>query len=162
MSTLTLLNEKNYRLTDLIGVLHPNVCQSCGGSSIPGFGNGLMRHSLTRWQECDHRDQKENRLVVLCDKCSKRVIKPHPRLYHELTSNAPWPGCMAICVQCKLREGLTCTSPDAKANGGQGVMLTTQKPYTAMVDGTKYRGPMVLWPSPPSDCKQCVELVDGL
>jgi hypothetical protein len=148
------INTSTHRLTDIPGEKHPFVCQKCGGSNRPGFGNGLMRLTLDRWQECDHHDRRENRVIVLCNKCSKQIIEPHPRLYHGLQANEPFPGCMDLCVDCKLRRGVSCTAPEAKANGGPGVMITITKPFGAMVDGANYRGPMHLWPKPPTACKQ--------
>ena len=154
------LTPETPRLTDsgeYRAAKHPHVCQICGGSNRPGVGNGLMRVSLDRWQEADHNDRFEQRVVVLCGKCSDRVIADHPRLYQRLDANQPWPGCMDICVGCKLRDGVRCTSPDAKANGGTGVLLSVAPPVHAMVDGAKYRGPITFWTSPAGACKQRVE-----
>jgi hypothetical protein len=141
------LNTETHRLTDLPGEKHPLKCQLCGRTKEDGVWP-------SRWQEHDHHDKPENRLIVLCRACSDRVIKPHPRLYSERQANQPWPGCMPLCVDCKLRSGVTCTSPDAKTNGGAGVMLTVSKPFSAMVDGSRYCGPMLLWPHPAEACKQ--------
>lgn len=151
------LNTETHRLTSLPGEKHPNVCQRCGGSDKPGFGNGLMRTSIDRWQEHDHNDRPEQMIVVLCTKCAKAVIEQHPRLYNRLDPFAPWPGAMALCVACRHRQGVACGHPDAKANGGPGVMLTVGQPIRAMVDGASYRGPATLWPSPPTACRQRAE-----
>jgi hypothetical protein len=148
------LSLQSPRLTELPGERHPLVCQACGGSSFPGHGNGLLRASLDRWQEHDHQDKPEERLLVLCNHCSKLLIKPHPRLYSRLHPNQPWPGCMAICVDCMQRDGVRCTDPRAKANGGQGVALVIRKPITGMVDGVGYRGPVQIWPAPAEQCHQ--------
>lgn len=148
------LNTSTHRLTDLPGEKHPQKCQLCGAFD-PLLGlPGVVRHSLDRWREHDHHDRPENRVIVLCDKCAKRVIKPHPRLYERLQANEPFPGCMALCVDCKFRDGVTCTHTDAKANGGNGVMITIEKPIMAMVDGRNYRGPLAMWGAPASACKQ--------
>lgn len=148
------LSPLTERLTNTPGEKHPRVCQACGGSNMPTYGNGLLRLSLDRWQEHDHNDRPENLILVLCDVCSKRIIKPHARLYERLQANAPWPGCMQICIDCDFRDGIRCTHEAAKSNGGAGVMLTIGKPTHAMVDGRDYRGPMTLWPSAATDCKQ--------
>lgn len=148
------LHTGTHRLTDLPGVKHPFVCQKCGGSNTARHGNGLMRVSMARWQEHDHHDKPETRLIVLCGKCAKEIIGPHPRLYEPLQPNAPWPGCMEICVDCRFRDGVSCTHPDAKVNGGTGVMLTVAAPSNAFVDGCRRRGLIQMWPSPPSACKQ--------
>lgn len=134
---------------------HPYVCQACGGSNKPTYGNGLMRESMGRWQECDHNDKPEPyNFIVLCTKCQRSVLDPHPRLYISISDNAPMPGCMAICIDCDFRDGIKCKHPAAKENGGTGVMLTIARPSHAMVDGRDYRGPITLWPAPASDCKQ--------
>lgn len=142
------------RLTDLTGTKHPFICQSCGGSAEPGLGNGLLRLTVNRWQEHNHQDKPEHKILVLCEACARRLIKPHPRLYEQLHHNQPWPGCMAICLDCKFREGIDCKHPNAKANGGTGVMLTIGKPIHALVDGPDYSGPMTMWPSAASACKE--------
>lgn len=152
------MNEQTHRLTDLPGERHPLICQQCGGccgGDPDGSGKArIMRTSLDRWQECDHDDKPEHRLIVLCSKCSGRMIEPHPRLYHRLHVNDPWPGCMEICVTCKFRDGIKCSHPDAKINGGNGVMLTVGAPMRGFIDGAKYRGPFCHYPYPPKACKQ--------
>ena len=152
------LNTSSHRLTDLPGEKHPLACQKCGGSNVPGAGNGLMRLALYRWQECDHNDQPEHRIIVLCDKCSKAIIDPHPRLYHSIPHNQPWPGCMPLCVDCKFRDGISCTHPNAKANGGPGVMINIEPPTVALVDGRNYRGPLTIWHKPATACRQKEQL----
>lgn len=119
------LTEQAPRLTDLPGPKHPHRCQRCG------------RAGRSRWQECDHQDQPEHRVVVLCEPCAVELVDPHPRLYVALHPNAPWPGCMELCLSCKHRNGVSCTHPNAKANGGEGVSLTVCKPATMFVDGTR-------------------------
>lgn len=147
------MNTSTHRLTDLPGEKHPQKCQLCGefdALEVIKVGQGI----LNRWREHDHHDRPEHRVIVLCKSCSDRVIKPHPRLYEALQPSEPFPGCMAICLECKHRSGVSCTHPDAKANGGNGVMITIEKPIMAMVDGRKYRGPLAMWKSPASACKQ--------
>lgn len=148
------MNEQTHRLTDLPGERNPFVCQQCGGSNLANHGNGIMRLSLDRWQECDHNDKPEAKILVLCNVCSKRMIQPHPRLYHKLDTNAPWPGCMALCVDCTHRDGIRCAHPQAKANGGKGVMLQLSKPVRGFIDGPAYRGRFEQYPKPPLGCRQ--------
>ncbi len=151
------LTPSTHRLTDLPGQHHPQRCQLCGEfDPLEGIKTG--QGILSRWQECDHDDRPEPKLIVLCDTCSKRVIRPHPRLYIQLGPNDPWPGCMAICLDCKLRDGTRCTSSDAKANGGPGVMLTITPPVHGIIDGTRYRGRICMWTAPASACKQKQEI----
>lgn len=154
------MNEQTHRLTDLPGEKHPQKCQLCGESDFLFLiAQTRKSYHLARWQEHDHNDRPEQRLIVLCTKCSKRVIESHPRLYSELQDNQPWPGCMALCIDCKLRDGITCTSPKAKVNGGPGVIITVPKPSSALVDGPKYRGPMLLWSHPPEKCSEKVQAI---
>jgi hypothetical protein len=131
------VTPETHRLTDIEGEKHPMICQSCGGSDDPAFGNGLIRHALLRWQECDHNDQPEPRLLALCNKCSARLIEQHPRLYRSIDPNAPWPGCMRLCIDCRYRQGVSCTHPKSKLNGGPGLAITCGRPLTAFVDGTR-------------------------
>lgn len=149
------LNERSPRLTtDLTEQKHPQVCQACGGSNVPGMGNGLMRLSVDRWQEHDHNDKPELAVVVLCHKCAERIIKPHPRLYAKLAANAPWAGCMTLCLDCKHRTGVTCSHAAAQVNGGRGVAIRITQPTRGFVDGPAYRGPFHFYPDPPQSCDQ--------
>lgn len=149
------LSENTPRLTETCAnEKHPNLCQACGGSNVPGAGNGLIRLSLTRWQECDHNDKPESRVVVLCNVCAKLLIKPHPRLYVALDPFAPFPGCMPICVECILRVGVSCSSRKTKLNGGPGVRLTMPEPSRGFVDGRNYSGPIVLYRGPVESCDE--------
>jgi hypothetical protein len=133
------------RLTDdLAGPRHPYQCQRCG-TSDPG-------KLLDRWQECDDRDKREPRVVVLCAGCSKAVVDPHPRLYHRMHRNDPMPGSMELCVGCQWRRGVSCSHFDLKANGGPGLAITQCKPVDAFWCGGKYSGFARTWPEPPSAC----------
>ena len=143
------LSLSTHRLTDLPRPKHPAKCQRCGAE-----------HPVTlhRWQECDHNDEPENLVVVLCAVCSEEVIEQHPRLYMKLHKFAPWAGCMEICVTCKFRNGVSCTHPKAKANGGPGVEVAVGKPVVAMCAGTRHGKRVgwreVIWPHPPRSCGQ--------
>lgn len=106
------------RLTeDLPGPRTPVACQACGEGE-----------NLTRWQEHDDLDRPEHRVVVLCHTCAEQWIEPHPRLYAALGPYDPFPGCMAICLDCVHRDGTRCTHPRANANGGTGVELSIKAP----------------------------------
>lgn len=97
----------------LTGPKHPAYCQSCGQAK---------GKKLRRWMECDTWDKDTSTVVVLCDDCSGRLIEPHHRLYKPVEQNAPWPGCMGICIKCTHRRGTVCT--EARWNG----------PHYAVVD----------------------------
>lgn len=90
----------------------PDVCQSCGSSD-----------ELVRWRECDEWDQPTMAVVVLCAKCSRKLIEKHPRMYHRLQEFEPFPGSMTLCMDCPMREGVSCKSPIAKHNGGAGMRI---------------------------------------
>jgi len=113
----------------LTGPVAPDRCQSCGAAppDIAGDVDYVLKRQgyarLERWVECDPSDQPTAVVVVLCARCSKRLIDAHPRLYIALSPDEPRPGCMTFCLECAHREGTRCTHPDAKANGGTGVRL---------------------------------------
>ena len=107
----------------LIGPKDPRVCQSCATPNHPG-------NPLARWLEHDPNDTLPPKpvVVVLCARCSGRLIEPHPRLYRPVDNGAPFPGCMGVCVTCRFRDGVACTNPLAKLNGGPGLAMTWEKP----------------------------------
>ena len=129
----------------LTGPRSPAVCQSCGGDA-----------ELARWREHDEGDRPTSVMVVLCKKCANRLIEKHPRLYAELYPNDPHPGCMAICLDCRHRDGTRCAHPDAKANGGTGVMLSIATPHKVHLCRSPRRlsGWTTIWRSPASACRQ--------
>ena len=62
-------------------------------------------------------------LVVVCDsKACQKIIEEHPRLYARDSLGAPghFP---ELCGDCRYRKGWSCTHPDLKANGGQGLSV---------------------------------------
>lgn len=111
---------------------HPKLCGNCGV------------HDDTKlvhvWIEHDVNDRPERRFVALCDACSDKIIEPHPRLYARMDENAPLPGVMDLCVDCKHRSGLNCSSPLAKFNGGDGISITADKPMVYHMDGRDKKG----------------------
>lgn len=128
------------RLTEtLLGPKAPHLCQSCGGGG-----------DVARWREHDESDRPEDRVVVLCRRCARKVIEPHPRLYAEMQPGEPLPGTMSCCVACAHRDELRCRHGDLMANGGAGLKLSYREPTRAFVcrrDGrggptTIYTGPV--------------------
>jgi hypothetical protein len=105
----------------LRGPRHPGRCQACGAEPDD-------RLELQRWRECDAWDKPTSVVVILCRACSRRLIAEHPRLYVAVDALAPAPGLMALCVGCRRRDGVSCTSPLLKANGGPGMVITFPKP----------------------------------
>lgn len=110
-------------------------CQSCGRAGSVADPEG--KPSLWLWQEHDDADRPEGIVVVLCDRCSNRIIEPHPRLYRKLGHYEPFPGALPICTGCVHQDDFRCTHPRAKLNGGEGVYLTFPRPIMAFVDGTR-------------------------
>lgn len=88
------------------------------------------------------------------------MTKLWPRLSEslQLSKYQPWPGCMEICIDCRHRDGVRCAHPDAKANGGTGVLLTIEPPIHARVQRVVNRrrvcSPIIVWPSVATACKQ--------
>lgn len=110
-----------------------DTCQACG-KSHDLFGDPIH---LTRWMECDAWDEHQPIVVVLCDDCSTRLIKPHPRLYKPLQQHEPMPGAMPICTHCRWQSALRCLSSTAKINGGPGLTLTFPQPTSMHLCGTR-------------------------
>lgn len=95
-------------------------CQLCGHES-----RDICEFRF--WQECDENDKPEpyNILIVCVSnaECST-LLKEHPRLYVELPWSRGQPGHLSLlCGECSCREGVRCTHPDLKANGGEGLDL---------------------------------------
>lgn len=123
-------------------------CQKCGGAT-----------ALHRWQECGEHDEREAILLVLCLQCADAIVGQHPRLYRRLNKWHPWPGAMAICSDCKLRDGIRCTVPKAYDEAEMAVKLTYPEPTSAMVDGTDTHGKRcgwreTFWHGPVTACAQ--------
>lgn len=124
---------------------HPFICQSCDYRGLTAWkGKAELPEpeqcELRRWREHDQQDKPENIIVVLCRECSDRLIEPHERLYDCIGIFAPAPGAMKICVQCEFRQGLHCSNPLLKENGGEGMILKMPKPTHGFWDGSDARG----------------------
>ena len=146
------LKPSSPRMSDLgktKGRIHPDQCASCGRKR----GEFPIDRGLARWQEHDHNDAPEHRLVVLCRSCSNKLVEAHVRLYRPLHVNHPWAGCMEICLDCRWRLGVSCTHPRAQVNGGHGVAVKTGKQMRAFVDGW-CQGLVTIFDTPPSACEQ--------
>jgi hypothetical protein len=118
------------RLSQTLPHLHPEKCAACG--------KWEREEILSLWQECDEQDKPETRYVLLCRPCADQVVEKHCRLYGEISRNAPAPGAMEICSDCRFRDGTWCSR--AKSNGGDGVVVTAAQPMTAFMDGTDSKG----------------------
>lgn len=79
-------------------------------------------------------------VVVLCARCSKKLIEPHARLYIQLQEHEPFPGVMEICVDCPMRKGVSCYSPLAKHNGGTGMRIDGVRASGGIFCGSRGRG----------------------
>lgn len=112
----------------LTGPKHPNACQSCGAleqTDLLGVPETAPVTHLTRWRECDEWDKPTLTIVVLCRRCSDRLIEKHARMYIPLELFRPFPGVMELCVDCIHRNGTSCQAPAAKHNGGRGLKITS-------------------------------------
>ena len=130
------------RLTETLPHCDPGCCASCGLKDEPPTvspdADDVTRRrayamhpwALEIWREHDESDKPEARYVVLCRPCSGKIIGSHPRLYARVGTHYPACGAMAICVDCKHRNGTLCTSPMLLANGGPGVTIFGPKPST--------------------------------
>lgn len=106
--------------------------QSCQNCLIDGYDD------LEHWQECDDNDKETPVVVILCTKCADKLIEKHPRLYARVPQNKPMPGSMMQCNACVHRDGVKCSHPALKANGGIGLpIVTDEKPTVVFIDGEK-------------------------
>jgi len=114
-------------------------CQICGFESDD-------KCSFRMFTECDDSDHPEyDNVIVVCDneKCRK-VIDDHPRLYQEIPWQANFPNgpgkFMLLCGDCKFRNGVKCSHPELKANGGKGLKVDLSKGlpivHISYADGT--------------------------
>lgn len=136
------MDENTPRLTEnLIGPKIKGICQSCG-----------VGHKVHPWREHDHNDKPEIKALFLCERCSKRLVGPHPRLYSQIQPKEPFPGLMKICEGCRYLSGIRCACPAATFNGGAGIIIHATKPLVAHVKGTGHSGFMSLYRDEPSSC----------
>lgn len=139
---------------DLPHARHPWICQACG---LNLMGTQTPPHQLHL--ECDEKDEPLRNVVALCPPCAGKLIEPHPRLYILVPENKPVPGAMPhLCVGCRYREGLSCTHPRLKQNGGPGLNITVAEPSRGFVDGRDKHGKrwgrmFEHWPSPARACE---------
>jgi hypothetical protein len=120
----------------------PQYCQACGSPDC-----------LSKWRECDPFDKPTMVVVVLCDRCSKKLIDPHPRLYIALQQHEPFPGVMQICIDCPMRRGVSCYSPLAKHNGGTGMRIDGARAFGGFFCGSKkIAGYHRMWTASATDC----------
>jgi hypothetical protein len=120
-------------------------CQSCGR---------MLTEELRRvWEECDAADQPEGIAVVLCKACSNQLIEAHPRLYHWVRNNAPFPGAMPLCADCSFQKNLACVHPKLHRNGGSGLEIQVGEISRAFVDGAHHRGLVALYLTPVVACE---------
>ncbi|MDQ2831304.1 MAG: hypothetical protein M3Y74_19930, partial [Chloroflexota bacterium] len=70
----------------------------------------------------------------------------------------PFPGIMELCVDCRFRDGVCCTHPDLKANGGDGLVVDADSGAQAHVNLGGGRGAVLtIYRDPPRACAGRVE-----
>ncbi len=124
----------------LSGTRHRDYCQCCGKH------NHDLESDLTMWQEHDNNDKPEHIFLMLCEHCNapsgKRtkstLIEAHPRLYGAVHEHAWYPGIMHLCTNCQFHHELSCTHPDQKSRGGNGLEITGPEPFVFHMARTGY------------------------
>lgn len=111
-------------------------CQLCGFES-----DDICE--FYQWVEADEQDRPTDQLLITCRQSScQAVIDEHPRLYIAVPWGAGKPGqFMLLCGDCPNRSNSSCTHPDLKANGGEGLEVSfSSTPLSAAIvcytDGT--------------------------
>lgn len=126
-------------------------CQLCGHTS-----RDICEFRM--WMECDDTDQPDlENIFILCTRkeCTK-IVDDHPRLYIQVPWSRGGPGkFMLLCGDCKFRKDKTCTHPDLKVNGGEGLEVKFSSPFGGDVivcfsDGTSAKSEGML---PATKCK---------
>lgn len=94
-------------------------CQICGYSS-----REIVEFRLL--QECDDADVPEAKFLIRCKSAAcVQTVEDHPRLYRTVEWGAGEPGSfILLCGDCEHRNGFACTSPELKANGGEGLAVS--------------------------------------
>ncbi len=110
------------------------------------------------WQKHDGHDEPEPIVVMLCTTCSDRLIEPHPRVYTRIPRNAPFPGIMDLCIDCRFRSSVTCTHPDRVSNGGPGLDIDAAP---AMSGHARSHGFFTTYAYPPRICAEHETMMDG-
>ena len=157
----------------------PGYCQGCGRTRHEIEEAGA--HLIT-WIECDDFDKVTSPPVylLLCTACDgtdedgnplpkgkkqpgkrsqKGMIERHPRLYEQPIGNAPNPGAMGMCRACAWRDGLSCTNPQSRLNGGPGIQFMVGP--MVFVDGTDSRGRRAGWRMYSSPARSCPAFKDA-
>jgi hypothetical protein len=150
--------------TSLPNVRHPFVCQCCGFTPETILETSEPETvGFRRWREHDQQDKPQDIIVVLCKKCSDLYIERHERLYARLAMWEPAPGAMTVCVDCTFRQGLHCSHPALKENGGDGLMLKFPRPSQGFVDSGKggYSGPAVFYAGRVTCDQQSLKVASG-
>jgi hypothetical protein len=119
----------------LQGRRHRDYCQSCDRH------RGELESELVMWQEHDDHDNPESTFLMLCEQCNapsgrrtkSTMIEAHPRLYADVQEHRIYPGIMWLCVDCEFRHEFTCTHPDQKSLGGEGLAITGPESFTAHI-----------------------------
>lgn len=136
------------RLSETLpGVARPDQCQAGGPVCTTPC-------DLTHWRECDEDDVPGPVVVTLCQPCADRIVEKHPRLYHQLGDNEPYPAAMLLCLDCRHRDGGECTHPDLKCRGGPGLEIVAPRPSRFHVCRSPRRlsGWVTTWPGPAKAC----------
>ncbi len=63
--------------------------------------------------------------------------------------NAPIPGVMELCVDCRFRAGVRCTHPGMLANGGPGLRLEGATPMSVHA---RFKGFWWIYRTPAHSC----------
>lgn len=97
-----------------------------------------------QWIECNDTDEPTDKILITCrrSRCMKE-ISDHPRLYIQMEWGKGKPGqFMLLCGDCKFRNDSSCTHPDLKSNGGQGLEIRFQSvmPFIACTKDGMIKG----------------------
>lgn len=143
-------------------MIWPKLSELQLGRSCVGCALDEVLVQLKAWEEHDDSDRPTGVVVLCCEACERRgLIEKHPRLYRPVDAMEPLPGSMQICAGCRWLEasgGIRCCHPNAKRNGGGGVLVTFEQPTTGIACGSgkggRWSRRLVMWKAHPTECRE--------
>jgi len=132
--------EDSFRQCQLCGYTNDDIC------------------SFHMWYEGDDKDQVESKsspILITCrQEACDTIIEDHPRLYSRVPWGMGYLGrFVLLCGDCPNRKGTSCTHPDGKDNGGEGLLVKFTNPLgVGMIRIKHSSGGVGTLPTPATSC----------
>jgi len=105
---------------------------------------------IRQWMEHDEEDKPTGKVVHICQsKACHKILDQHELGYRLVEWGMGSPGnFILICVKCPHRNYHSCTHPDLKENGGEGLQVYISRPlgtgHVCNYDGTTTPMPQIV------------------